>query len=418
MELPFKYIVLGIIKKLKDRHMSLMIDKTKLIDYFSEIVRRAYFTIEDKKDIGNNFDFDYELDSLLNKYYKYIDMEDNKIIFDNDYIDEIDRLLLEEKNEFDDYIMIHDIDFIIWDNIVFLDIIGVKINKDLYNYLFDIEKELEESYEEMCRIESYIGIDEVDTSKLINKIKELKIKKIIMLINSKNLLSLFEYDDLTRYACYRVDKENEQEEVTLLLDDDSFDDSDIMYDVFLRSIFTGGNSCASNLRESLGMNGFEKNKDVKYSILNFYLTFLYLLEKEIGTSDEVLSIELTDIKYRVINTMDSIYDTALFMGNRDIIPGKFKENYSFIRDAIYYFIKELLMYDDDKYRNEEYGTDNVMVYLNNIVKKLLIENYYILTKDEKVIDIINNSGLYGVNTISSGFLKNIVDKPKSKIKEK
>ena len=417
MELPFKYIVFGIMKKLKDRNMPLKIERNKLCEYFAEIVRRSYFTVEEKKDICDNFDFDYELDDLYNKYFRYFDIDGDYIIFDNNYIDEIELLILREKSEIEDPILVHDIDFITWDNISFLEIIGVKINKDLYNFLLDIEKEMEESYDEMCRIESYVGIDEVDLSNLINKIKSLKFKKLVMLINSKNLLSTYQYDDLTRYSWYMVDKKNEEEDIKLLLEDNSFDNNDIMYDVFLRSIFTGGTSSVSNLRESLGMNNFDMNKNIKYSILNFYLTFLNLLEKEIGIYDEVLSVELTNIKYRVMYTMDSVYGTALFMDNRDIILDEYKDNYSYVRDAIYYFIKELLMYDNEMYRNNEYGTDNTMVYLNSIVKKLLIKTYYVITKDDKVIDIINNSGLYGVNTISSGFIKDIIDKPKNKIKE-
>lgn len=418
MELPFKYIVFGIMKKLKDRNMPLKIEKSKLFDYFAEIVKKSYFTVEEKKDICDNFDFDYELDGLYNKYFRYFDIDGDYIIFDNNYIDEIELLILREKSEIEDPILVHDIDFITWDNISFLEIIGVNINKDLYNFLLDIEKEIEESYDEMCRIESYVGIDEVDLSNLINKIKSLKFKKLVMLINSKNLLSTYEYDDLTRYSWYMVDKKNESEEVKLLLEDNSFDNNDIMYDVFLRSIFTGGTSSVSNLRESLGMNNFDMNKNIKYSILNFYLTFLNLLEKEIVFYNEVLSIELINIKYRVMYTMDSVYGTALFMDNKDIILDEYKDNYSYVRDAIYYFIKELLMYDNEMYRNNEYGTDNVIVYLNSIVKKLLIKTYYVITKDDKVIDIINNSGLYGVNTISSGFLKDIVNSSKSKVKEK
>lgn len=418
MELPFKYIVFGIMKKLKDRNMPLKIEKSKLFDYFAEIVKKSYFTVEEKKDICDNFDFDYELDDLYNKYFSYFDLDSDYIMFDKSYIDEIELLLLKEKNEVEDPILIHDLDFITWDNISFLEIIGVKINKDLYNFLLDIEKEMEHSYDEMCRIESYVGIDEVDLSNLINKIKSLKFKKLVMLINSKNLLSTYQYDDLTRYSWYMVDKKNESEEVKLLLEDNSFDNNDIMYDVFLRSIFTGGTSSVSNLRESLGMNNFNMNKNIKYSILNFYLTFLNLLEKEIVFYNEVLSIELINIKYRVMYTMDSVYGTSLFMNNRDIILDEYKDNYSYVRDAIYYFIKELLMHDNEMYRNNEYGTDNVIVYLNSIVKKLLIKTYYVITKDDKVIDIINNSGLYGVNTISSGFLKDIVNSSKSKIKEK
>ena len=129
---------------------------------------------------------------------------------------------------------------------------------------------------------------------------------------------------------------------------------------------------------------------------------------------------MTRIKYGLINALDSVYDTTLFMNDKDNITSnqKFDENYQFIESTVYYFIKELLMYDDNMYKNKEYNTDNIMVYLNNIMKKLLIETYYHLTKDENIINAIKNNELYGINTISSNYLKSIIDKPKTKIKDK
>ena len=76
------------------------------------------------------------------------------------------------------------------------------------------------------------------------------------------------------------------------------------------------------------------------------------------------------------------------------------------------------MYDNEQYRNDDYSVDNTLVYLNNIIKKLLIETYYKLTGDNKIVDEIKGNPLYGINTISSGFVCDIVDKPKGRVKEK
>ena len=59
-------------------------------------------------------------------------------------------------------------------------------------------------------------------------------------------------------------------------------------------------------------------------------------------------------------------------------------------------------------------------YYFNIIKKLYVETYYKLTNDRVIIDLINNSNFYNVNTISSKLFSNIVpsEKNKSKIKKK
>lgn len=419
MELPFKYMVLCIIKKLNDRGMPLVINKSNLLNYFAEFMKKSYFTIEEKQEIKESFDFDYELDDLFDKYYTYFELDGDKIIFDEEYSLDIANLIQEEKKEYEDY-LIHDIDFVIDGNTSFLDIIGIKVNKDLYNYLLNMDKELEGYYDEFSDLENYVGLAEVDTSNLINKIKKLSLKRMVMLVNAKNLLSSFEHYDLMNYARNIAENEDLLDEIDLLIEDDNFDMSDIINDVFLRSIFLGSESYISNLKEKLIVNTFDMNTDMKYSRIKFYLTFLELLEREKGKYNDILDTEFVRIKYRIMNVMDSVYDTTLFMGNgRSVFDGiEFKERYYFVQTAVYYFIRELLMYDDEKYKNVEHDVDNTLVYLNNIMKKLLIETYYKLTLEEQVINEIKGNSLYGVNTISSGFLKNIVDKPKGRVREK
>lgn len=416
MELPFKYMVLCIIRTLNERNMPLVIQKSDLVSYMNKFMEKSYFTIEEKKQISEDFDFDYELDSLVSKYFQYFDNEGKEITFDSSLVSELGALILEEREESDE-LLINDVDMVIEGDTEFLDILGVKINKELYNYLLDIEKEIEDCYNELCRLDSYVGFAEVDINPLIDKIKKLKMKKIVMFINTSNLLSKVQHRDLMQYACNISDKINEDEIVDLLLDDYDFNEIEITDDVLLRSIFISGDSYASNLGESIVLNhlGIKKNK--KYSIIKFYLTFLELLEREIKKANELLYIELLDIKYKLMNTLDSVYGTTLFIGKSEDFDKEFDEDYDFALKAVCYFIEELLMYDDEQYRNKESDTDNTMIYLNNIMKKLLIETYYKLTGDKKIIDMIKENNLYGVNTISSGFLKNIVEKPKTKVKE-
>lgn len=419
MELPFKYIVLCIIKELNERNMPLEVSRSALKAYITTFINKAFLSISEKIELGKNFNLDYELSDLTNKY-SYFDVYDDKITFDIDYVYELDSLIEETANEYD-IDLISDSDFTIEINkITFLEIIGVKIRKELYEFLKNVEIEIKDCYSELYKAKSYAQAEKIDTSKLINKIKILYMKKKVLLINTKNLLPRIEYSDLIKYASSMIDKNTNLEDISLLYEDEDFDAGNIMYDTFLRSIFTSEACSASILWESLVTNLYNLNEEIKQNITKFYQTFLNLLDKEIPSSNNIIGIEMTRIKYGLINALDSVYDTTLFMNDKDNITSnqKFDENYQFIESTVYYFIKELLMYDDNMYKNKEYNTDNIMVYLNNIMKKLLIETYYHLTKDENIINAIKNNELYGINTISSNYLKSIIDKPKTKIKDK
>lgn len=418
MEMPFKYIVLIIMKQLKDRNMPLVIDKGTVISYLKEFLKKSLFDINEKKEMCEGFNIDFEWDDLINKYYQYFDADGDEIKFDMDYIDELDNLINEEIEQYD-LVFIHDVNFTLDNSIVFLDIIGVEKKKELYDFLLGIEKRIEFYY---GGVMAALKINDcknntIDTDEIFSSIKKLKLIKTVMLINTNSLLSEIQKRDLILYSCDEADTIDELDNISLLLDDENFCDSDILDDVFLRSIFVGGELNKFTLRDSLILNSYTTLCDKKYSKINFYLTFLGLLEKEINKADELLKCELINIKYRLMNVLDTVYGTTTFLGNNSIDMMNIKEDYSFIYNAVNYFVDELLCYDDNKYRNNAYDTENTMIYLNSIMKKLLIQTYYNLTKDNDIINRINDNKLFGVNTISSVFLKDIVDISKTKVKE-
>lgn len=416
MELPFKYIVLCIFRTLNERSLPLNITKTKLANYLSKIIEKSYFTIEEKKELKDNFDFEYEISSLLDKYFEYFENNGDIISFDSEYTDELGNLILDEFGEYDEE-FIGNIDIVVEGDTEFLDILGVPIKKELYNYLVNLEKDIEELYNEMCRLDNYVGLTEVDTKTLIKKITQYKIKKVVLLINAKNLLSYYEHHDLMQYGVNVVNRTEDFDDIELLINDDTFDATDILDDVLLKGVFTGDDLYTSSLSESVSQNVLGIRDDTRNSTIKFYVYFLKLLEKEIKNSNELLKDELVTIKYRLVYILDSVYGTAIYAGKDIIYDDDYEENYSFMDRTIRYFANEILMYADERYRNKECDTDNVMVYLNNIVKKLLIETYYKLTNNREVVDMIKENELYGVNSISSGFLRDIVEKHKSKIRE-
>ena len=415
MEVPFKYLVLYIIKILNNRKMPLIVEKSQLITFVDKFIEEAYPDIKEKIEIESGFDFEYELDSFLSCYCVYFDFNDKSIVFDKDYIDELDSLLEDASGEYDKASIL--ITFVTIDeNAKFLDILNINLNKDTYNYLLDIDRKLEEYYMTLADLENYVGLNEININDLNNRIKKIMFKRMLLIMNTKNILSSEEYNDFVSYANGINLNNANLEDFKLLLEDEYYNENVILSDLFKKSIFVSDELCYTSLYEKLKFNLNIGDKDIKYSKLKFYLTFLELLEEEIKKEDEFVT-ELVNIKYRLMFTIDSLYDSNVFT-NRNILEGiEFRENYTFDKYEVYYFINELLMYDDDKYKNKEFNTDNIMVYVDSIIKKLLIKTYYNLTGDKKIIDIIMKNKLYDVNEISSGFLKDIYQKSKIKIKE-
>lgn len=341
-------------------------------------------------------------------------MKYNNIVFDSFYLDELNDLIVEQKTECD-ILLLNEIDFLFENNIKILEILGVDLKKNLYNTLLDLDMEIEESYNILSDFDNYVGLSETNTKKLINNIKRLNLKRIVLIMDVNNLLSPMEYKDLIRYSRNISEETDDYEGLQFLLDDDYFDETTIMDDVFKKSLFTCNDLCYSTLRSKLMAQSDNEMENIKYSKIKFYLSFLELLEEEIAKENEI-SYVLTAIKYRLINVIDTMYDTFIFL-NRDILSDvDFTQNYSFIEYDVKYFINELLMYDDSKYKNDDYNSENINVYTDNIIKALFIKTYYNLTHDITIVSMIKNNKLYGVNNISTSFISDIVEKYKKRIK--
>ena len=240
-------------------------------------------------------------------------------------------------------------------------------------------------------------------------------KKVVLFVNMNSFLSEINKYDLYNYACNLATDDNEYTELDLILNDDCFGEADIIEDSIQRGIFTAEDSCKFNLRDVIGNAVIFEDQDYKKSKIKFFLTFLQLLESEIENANEVIKIELITVKYRLMNILDSIFGTTLFMGNYNF-DDCFKEEYDFASFEALYFIDEILEYDDDKYNNMEFNVSNLMVYFNNLIRKIFIDTYYKLTDDKDVVSSIKNNPKYG-NNISSGFLKSIIEEPKTRTKE-
>lgn len=76
----------------------------------------------------------------------------------------------------------------------------------------------------------------------------------------------------------------------------------------------------------------------------------------------------------------------------------------------YIFIDDLLEYMDVEYEENYFNTVGTINRLNSLLKKIFIKTDYFLTKDETIIEHINNNMNYGNNdyAVSSGMLDEIV----------
>lgn len=395
--------------------MELSINKKILTDFLKEIIKKSFFTIEEKREMINNFDFDYELNNLLDEYYRYFEIEQENIVFEIDYASELDKLIKEEIEK-NDITIIDEIEYIIENDTTFFEMLGVNIKKELYKILIDLEKEIEENYNELSDLDNYVGLSELNTKNLVNNIKKLLFKRMLLIMDVQKLLTNKEYEDLVRYSTNIAEENNDYEDLMFLIEDASVDETTIMNDVFLKSIFTCDELYYSTIKSRLNYQLTREDNNIKYNKLKFYLTYLELLEEEIKKDNELCS-ELVVVKYRLMQTIDTMYDTFTFI-NKNILSGiDFVEDYSFIEYEIYYFIEELLMYDDEKYKNQEFNTKKITVYIENTIKKILIATYYKLTKDKQIINAITNNKLYGINKISSSFFSDMVKRNNKKIKD-
>ena len=206
------------------------------------------------------------------------------------------------------------------------------------------------------------------------------------------------------------------------MEDDSFIEDELVEDPYLRAIFFKEDLALFNIAKRIGIDSREKEvMNLKFSEQKFYVTFLNFLSEEMTKiSEKELYYEFRICKYRLINVLDSVCDTLYIMDDKKEFSDEisFYENYSFIENKIFFFIDEVLKYDDDKYNFDESNYFNLVNYYNNIIKKVLVKTYYYLTSDDRVISAIKNNSLYGVNKISTELLDEAINGDNKKTKKR
>ena len=410
MEIPFDYILISVMINLKNRKVKTEISKQNLIKIINKIIYDLNINEKKKLEIINNFDFEYELDTFYNNYIEYFELTPDSIILDDNVsIDDLENIL--ENNNIDE-LTLDEIDSLIESDISVIELMGIKIRKDLYKWLYLSLQEDDKLYRKLLlvRIEKNNLLEE----QIIKQIKKHVFTRRIFFVNLENLDSDSAYDlllysdSLITFSTYK--------KLPFNIKNDMFDERNIYNNPFQKSLFFNDSlihylinyKLDYSFSESMGADLNYHNDDYK-----FYLKYYYLLCEEIETlSEGKLKNELEITKYRLMMTLDGMFDNTLFMNvdnsNIDDYEGKYKFNEL---EALF-FVDEILSYDDKIYEHK----DSYVVEYFNIVKKVFIKIYYVLTKDNNIINRIKENKLYGINKTSTKYFDDILSNPRRRIK--
>lgn len=410
-EIPFDYILISIMTILKGRNKETIITKDNLIKIIDIIVYNLTINEKEKLNIINDFDLDYELDKFYNNYIEYFNLEDNNIYLDNDVTKNILEEILPDNDV--DELLLSEIDELLETNINIIELMGIKIRKDIYKWLSDSLRKDEKLYSNLQEARK-------DKNKEIEKelLKEIKIhlfKRRILLLNLANLdidttydLMLYS-DNLLEIFSLKI--------IPFNIENNSFNESTIYTSPFQRILFIGNNSndyitnykLNYDLEKILGTNLSRYQDDYK-----FYLTFYYLLCEEIEKLESSrLKEELDKTKYQLMMLIDSIFNNNLFMNNDISLLEDYTSNYKNNQIEAYFFTEEILSYEDSIYHKD---TTYTLQYFN-IIKKIFIKTYYNLTNDNNIITMIKENKYYGINKISTSYLGDIINNSKKELKK-
>lgn len=415
MDLPFDYVIFYLMSILNSRNMELKINKKKLPFIFKNLINLLPYDEEEKTELYEQFNFNFEFNSFINLYSEYLDIDDDCLVFDYDY-NVLNGLLNSIKYDYSDYIL-DDISSTIDNNFVFLDLLGVKIKKNMYHNLLEIENEVEIMYDSL-----YQRHDDKD---FMREFKSLILKRKMFLNIIENNLNTDDYYDLYIYASNMAVSNDEDFPIEFEFQEDTFDENELIENPMLKAIFYKDKLAFYNIAKRMDINISKKSglyESNEFPEKRFYLNFLRFLDEEISNTDEKQLVhEFVTSKYRLMNALDAIFDTYTFIDDIDYVNVNKENNdcdYSFAEDKVFYFINEILQYDDDKYEYNDKEFYNLLNYYFNIIKKLFIKTYYCLTDDDRVVEMIKSNSLYGVNKISTRLLDSAIDKlkPKTKIK--
>ena len=230
--MPVSYILFTIMRLLKQRNKKTVITKLQLAKAISEFLAEAPLPEEVKESLLEDFDLDYELEVIFDEYAAYVTNE-NGVITMSPYVkfDVIDNLLDEVSSDNDEE-LISIIDDFFEFNIQAFEIIGIKIEKKVYDIAIEIEKDVEKGYDELARIE--LCNDKVP-NRIMNELKKNVIKRNILLNQIRSSLTIEEYNDLAMYSMHMADLLG-IDTLTLKIENDDLGE-EIKADPFYRALF-------------------------------------------------------------------------------------------------------------------------------------------------------------------------------------
>lgn len=410
MEIPFDYILISIMIDLKNREIKTEISKQNLAKIIDKIIYDLDISEKEKLETINDFDFDYELDTFYNNHIGYFELTPDSIILDDNVsIDDLEDIL--EDNDTDELIL-NEIDSLIETDISIIELMGIKIRKDLYKWLYLSLKEDDKLYRELLL--ARIRKNSLLEKQITKQIKRHIFIRNVFFINLETLDSESSYD-LSLYSDSIVENAP-PEGIPFNIQNDTFDERNICCSPFQRALFFDSSSLIYTTNYKLGCN-LSKNvgADLNYykDDYKFYHKYYYLLCEEIESLPEgKLKSELEVAQYRLMMTLDGMFDNTLFMNVDNSNIEDYEGKYKFNELEALFFIDEILSYNDKMYEHK----DSYVIEYFNIIKKVFIKTYYSLTKDDNIINRIKENKLYGINKTSTKYLDDILSSPRRRIK--
>lgn len=410
MEIPFDYILIHIMIDLRNRKIKTKILKQNLAKIIDKIIYDIDISEKEKLETINNFDFEYELDTFYNNHIEYFELTPDSIILDDNVsIYDLEDIL--ESNDTDELIL-NEIDSLIETDISIIELMGIKIRKDLYKWLYLSLKEDDKLYRELLLART--RKNSLLEKQITKQIKKHVFIRRIFLINLENLETESSYD-LSLYSD-SIAENVPLERIPFNTQNDIFDERNICCSPFQRALFFNSPSLVYATSYKLGCNlskTVDANLDYYKDDYKFYHKYYYLLCEETEILPEgKLKSELEVAQYRLMVILDGMFDNMLFMNVDNNNIEDYEGKYKFNELEALFFIDEILSYDDKMY---EYKDSYVIEYFN-IIKKVFIKTYYSLTKDNNIISKIKENKLYSINKTSAKYFDDILNSPRRRVK--
>lgn len=234
MDIPVAYVIFEIMIILKENNKDTSISTKILIIFLKKLIGLLDFDKEELEDLVFDFDFGNELSFFLSEYGDYFQMEENIITLDDDVsIDKLKYLIEEVTYNYDtDFIL--DVYNIISNNYCFLEILGININTDVYDFMLKLEEELEKEYLDFCYYDLFC---EEERYQKLKKIKLLRIIIDTMYINLNNSFNIVDNKNLLKYAKSNCISMKDEERLLQIFDITSFNQEYLLNNALDRAIF-------------------------------------------------------------------------------------------------------------------------------------------------------------------------------------